>query len=110
MTSTRSRAIIMNRSLPPVCLQKLLINQLAQLPPWRSAVNCVWAFSCFSFSSGCSASWEAVGPDSILPVRGTGAAGAGEEAFQPFLPEVSPLIEAEVFRVRVCEAEAAVVA
>ena len=87
-----------------------MINQLVQLPPWRSAVNYVWAFSCFCFSSGCSARWEAVGPDSILPALGTGEEVPGVEAFQPFLPGAFHRIEVEVFQVRGCEAEAVVVA
>ena len=87
-----------------------MINQLAQLPLWRCAANSVLAFSCFCFSSGCSARWEAVAPDSILPARDTGEEVPGEEAFQPFHPEGSPLTEAEVFLVRACEAEAVVVA
>ena len=87
-----------------------MINHLEQLPSWRYAVNSVWAFFCFCFSSGCSARWEAGDPDFILPAQDTGEEVPGEEAFQPFLPEVSPRIEAEVFRVRACEVEAVVVA
>src|SRR4026208_1101297 len=95
MSSTWLRAVTMSLSLPPGCLQRLMINRLAQLPPWRSVVNCVGAFSCFCFSFGCSARWEAVGPDSILPARGT-----GKEGWEAFLPEASPRDEAEAFRGR----------
>src|SRR5688500_8851358 len=100
----------MNLSLPPEWPQRLLSNLLDPLPCWRSAVNSVWAFFCFCFSSGCSTRWEAGDPDFILLARGIGEEVPGEEAFQPFLPEVSPRIEAEVFRVRACEVEAVVVA
>src|SRR5918993_4133120 len=98
----------MNLSLPPGWSQRLLSNLPGQLPSWHCAVNCVWVFSCFCFSSGCSTRWEVVGLDFILPARGTGEEVPGEEGFRPFLPEASPRVEAEVFRVRACEVEAVV--
>src|SRR5215216_3579725 len=104
MSSTWLRAVTMNLSLPPGRPQRLLINPLAQLPPWHSVVNCVWAFSCFYFSFGCSARWEGAGLDSTLTVRGLGEEVPGEVGF-----EASHRVAAESVQVRECEVEAVVV-
>jgi hypothetical protein len=100
----------MNLSLPPHRRQRLLINLLDQQRLWHSAVNCVWASSCFYFSYGCSAKWEEVGPDTTLPIQVLGAGVPGEVDLEAFPPAASPGVEAEAFRVHECEVEAEVVA
>ena len=106
----------MSQRLPPDRPPSLSVNLPDPRQLWHFAVNCVWAFSCFYFSYGCSAKWEAGEQDTTLPImvpgeEVLGAEVPGEEAdIEAFLPEASPRVEAEAFRVHECEGEAAVAA
>ena len=106
----------MNLRLPPHRRLSPLVNLQDPWRLWHFAVNCVWASSCFCFSSGCSAKWEAVGQDTTLPIMVPGEEVHGEEvpgeeeAIEDFPPETSPPVEGEAFRVLECEVEAVVVA
>src|SRR5690349_276477 len=106
MSSTPSRAIIINLCLPRCkhrCrLQRRLINQQEQSPRWLSAVKYVWDSSSFCFLSGWSVKCAAAEVASIVPVLGEAVPGeADSEAFA--------LAEAEIVRVRECVGAAGVV-
>jgi hypothetical protein len=86
------------------------INQLGPWGLWQSAVNCAWDSSCSCCSSGCSAEWEVVERDTILPTSIHGAEVPGGAAdIEAFHPEASPRVEAEAFQDLACVAEAEVV-
>src|SRR5687767_2947319 len=86
MSSTWLRVVTMNLSLPLGPLQRLLINPLAQLPPWHSVVNCVWAYSYSCSSCGCLAKWEGVGQETTLPIQIPGEEVHGEAALGAGVP------------------------
>jgi hypothetical protein len=106
----------MNPRLLPHQRPSLSLNLVDPRRLWHSAVNCVWASSCFCSSYGCLAKWEAGEQDTTLPIMVPGEAVLGaavpgeEEHIEAFHPEASPRVEAEAFRVHECEGEAAVAA